>query len=60
MAEKKWVAEQTDRIVRGEYEVLDNDGEVAAVGKSKKRNSPKQRLQAGKVEFVDDDGFELI
>ena len=60
LAEKKWVAEQTDRIVRGEYEVLDNDGEVAAVGKSKKRNSPKQRLQAGKVEFVDDDGFELI
>lgn len=61
-AEKKWVAEQTERIVRGEYEVLDNQGEVAIAGKGKKRGSPKQRVPTlvKDAVVVEDDGFELI
>ncbi|KUJ14153.1 uncharacterized protein LY89DRAFT_130604 [Mollisia scopiformis] len=67
LAEKKWVAEQTDKIVKGEYEVLDNEGETTVLA-SKKKKSPKQRATIVKSEPSnikslandEDDGFELI
>ncbi|KAE9370797.1 hypothetical protein N431DRAFT_344062 [Stipitochalara longipes BDJ] len=62
LAEQKWVSEQTDRIVKGEYEVLDNEGEKTVLAKGKKRGSPKQRATPVVVKSVvnEDDGFELI
>jgi hypothetical protein len=61
LAEQKWVSEQTDRIVKGEYEVLDNTGEKTVL-KGKKRGSPKQRATPVVVKSVanEDEGFELI
>ena len=64
-AEKKWVLEQTERIVRGEYEVLDKEGEVTVLGGRRKRGSPRQRAVEGVEEVevvvvVEDEGFELI
>lgn len=46
-AERRFVAEQTDRIVRGEYEVIDTEGEkeVLGIGKKGRRGSPKQRAK---------------
>ncbi|KAM3064937.1 hypothetical protein ACMFMG_011235 [Clarireedia jacksonii] len=65
LAEKKWVNEQTDKIIKGEYEVLDAQGEVVTAGRGKGRKSPRQR--AFKVQATpaanlldDDDDFELI
>jgi hypothetical protein len=57
-AEQKWIAEQTEKIIRGEYEVLDAQGEKTNLKKGKK--SPKQK--AKKVESVvdEDEGFELV
>jgi len=68
LAEKKWVAEQTDKIVKGEYEVLDNEGETTVLASKKKKGSPKQRATALKSEpsnikslvLDEDEGFELI
>jgi hypothetical protein len=62
LAEQKWVSEQTERIVKGEYEVLDNEGEKTVLTKGKKRGSPKQRATPMVVKSVvdEDDGFELI
>jgi hypothetical protein len=62
LAEKKWVSEQTERIVKGEYEVLDNEGEKIVVGKGKKKGSPKQRVPTvvKDAEAIEDDGFELV
>lgn len=62
LAEQKWASEQTDRIVKGEYEVLDNEGEKTVINKGKKRGSPKQRATPVVVKSVvdEDDGFELI
>lgn len=67
LAEKKWVAEQTEKIVKGEYEVLDNEGETTVLASKKKRGSPKQRATTLKNEpsnvkslLEEDDGFELI
>ena len=70
-AEARWVEEQTVRIVRGEYEVLDAEGEttvLAGAGAKKgKRGSPRQRAAAGNVAsvvadggVVEDEGFELV
>lgn len=65
-AEQKWVAQQTDRIVRGEYEVLDEEGETMTVSKSKFKKSPKQKTIKSQprtvkgLEGEEDDGFELI
>jgi len=59
IAEKKWMSEQTERIVNGEYEVLDGEGETTVL-KGRKR-SPKQK--ASKIQAqdaIEDDGFELI
>lgn len=62
LAEQKWVSEQTERIVKGEYEVLDNEGEKTVLAKGKKKGSPKQRATPAVVKSVvdEDDGFELI
>jgi hypothetical protein len=65
IAEQKWVNEQTERIVKGEYEVLDHEGEtITTKGRGKK--SPKQKatretpVAAQGVDVDDDDGFELV
>jgi len=58
-AEKKWMSEQTERIVKGEYEVLDKEGETTVL-KGKKK-SPKQKAAKNLAQDVEeDDGFELI
>jgi len=66
-AEKKWMEEQTDKIVKGEYEVLDAEGETTFLaGKKGKKGSPKQRAIKNMPAVVqdvgveEDDGFELI
>lgn len=65
-AERKWMAEQTDRIVKGEYEVLDAEGEKVTVGKKGKKGSPKQRAVktmpavVKDVSVEEEDGFELV
>ncbi|PQE15230.1 hypothetical protein CJF32_00007878 [Rutstroemia sp. NJR-2017a WRK4] len=65
LAEKKWVNDQTEKIIKGEYEVLDAQGEVVPAGRGKGRKSPRTR--ASKVQATpaakvldDDDDFELI
>lgn len=65
IAEKKWANEQTEKIVKGEYEVLDHEGEVVRMKKGKK--SPKQRavkitsvVSSKAADVEEDDGFELI
>lgn len=63
LAEQKWINKKTDEIIKGEYEVLDNSGEIV-LPKGKGKKSPKQK--AAKVAPVvpkaglDDDDFELI
>jgi hypothetical protein len=61
-AEQKWMSDQTEKIVRGEYEVLDVEGETTVLKKGKR--SPKQKAiknQPAMVKDVEeDDGFELI
>jgi len=63
-AEKRFQSEQTDRIVKGEYEVLDTNGETTllAGGKGKGKKSPKQRanIVAKSERMEEDEGFELI
>ena len=62
LAEQKWASEQTERIVKGEYEVLDNKGEKTVISKGKKKGSPKQQATPVVVKSVadEDDGYELI
>jgi len=61
-AEAKWKNEQTERMVKGEYEVLDNEGETTVLSKGRgKKGSPKQKVATVTKDVVDeDDGFELI
>lgn len=61
-AEMKWKSKETEKIVKGEYEVLDNEGETTILSKGKGKNgSPKQKVSAVVANPVDeDDGFELI
>jgi len=67
-AQKKWEEGLVERIVKGEYEVLDAQGETTFLGQGKKgKRSPKQKAavkvegKKGKtIEFEEDDGFELI
>lgn len=65
-AEKKWASQMTEKIVRGEYEVLDERGEKTSLGNGKGRGkrSPKQKAAknepAPTVDAEDEDGFELI
>ena len=67
MAEKKWVMEQTEKIVKVEYEVLDAEGETTVLSAKKgKKGSPKQKAVKSmptlvkNTEVEEDDGFELI
>lgn len=66
LAEKKWILEQTDRIVKGEYEVLDTEGETTVLSTKKGKKSPKQKAIRNmpavvkNVDVEEEDGFELI
>lgn len=61
LAEQKFLSEQTDKIVKGEYEVLDHEGETTVIGRGKARRSPKQKaVKTARPVVVDDDGFEFI
>jgi hypothetical protein len=63
MAEQKFLNEQTERMIKEDYEVLDADGEsvVLASGKGKRKGSPKNNAVKTEVKVEDDDdGFELI
>ena len=68
LAEKKWDSKQTERMVKVEYEVLDEQGETTVLSKGKgKKGSPKTKAVkniANAIANVDgveeDDGFMLI
>jgi hypothetical protein len=68
LAEKKWDSKQTERMVKVEYEVLDEQGETTVLSKVKgKKGSPKTKAvknMASAMTNVDgveeDDGFMLI
>ncbi|KAE9406260.1 hypothetical protein BT96DRAFT_915490 [Gymnopus androsaceus JB14] len=55
-AERKWESIQTERIVKDEYEVLDNEGETTVLRVSKGTKGKRRNT----VIQEDDDGFELI
>jgi hypothetical protein len=58
-AEMEWRSRETDNIVRNEYEILDESGEVKVMAKGKgKKGSPRQRAQVAVVE--DEDDWETI
>ena len=65
-AEAKFLAKQIDKIVKGEYEVIDGQGETTVLGSKKgKKGSPKQRAIKTETSLVatkldDDDDFELV
>jgi len=64
-AEKKFLAKQTERIVKGEYEVIDGEGESTVLSQKKGKKSPKQKALKTESSVVasaleDDDGFELL
>lgn len=69
LAEQRWVSEQTEKIVRGEYEVLDAEGETV-LQRQRGRKSPRSKAlsrtrgdskaKTHKSEPLEDDGFELI
>lgn len=68
MAEKKWDNKQTERMVKVEYEVLDEQGETTILSKSKgKKGSPKTKAVKNMASAIsnadgveEDDGFMLI
>jgi hypothetical protein len=58
-AEMEWLSRETDKIVRDEYEILDERGEVKVMAKGKgKKGSPRQRAQV--VVEDDEDDWETI
>jgi hypothetical protein len=61
-AEKKFLSQQTERMVKESYEVLDVEGEsVVLTGGKKKKGSPKTKAVKFEAKSVDeDDGFELV
>lgn len=59
-AEQKWVAEQTEKIIRGEYEVLDGQGETTSLRKGKRSPKQKAAKQIVVKDIEEDDGFELV
>lgn len=68
LAEQKWVNDQTEKIVQGEYEVLDVKGETV-LQRQRGRKSPRSKALSrtrGEVKAkteelpLEDDGFELI
>lgn len=63
-AERKWEINMTEKIVEGEYEVLDTEGENVSLTRSRKKG-PKgkvdKQLSKQPCTLVDEeDGFELI
>lgn len=65
LAEKKFLAEQTEKIVKGEYEIIDGQGETTIFSKKGKKGSPKQRAVKTETSVVatkldDEDDFELV
>jgi hypothetical protein len=68
LAEKKWDSKQTERMVKVEYEVLDEQGETTVLSKGKgKKGSPKTKAVKNMASAVtnvngveEDDGFMLI
>lgn len=64
IAEKKWVNEQTEKMIHGEYEVLDHDGETTVLSRGKGKKSPRQRAaktnSAKAEDVIEVDGFELV
>ncbi|CAL3967987.1 hypothetical protein PZA11_006963 [Diplocarpon coronariae] len=70
-AERRFLSEQTDKIVKGEYEVLDNDGETTVIRRGGKggKKSPKQAAikpappsqpTTTETSNLDEDDFELV
>ncbi|KAG9234516.1 hypothetical protein BJ875DRAFT_9381 [Amylocarpus encephaloides] len=61
-AEQKWIEEQTEKIVTGEYEVLDAQGEKTVLSRGRKRGSPRQKATKDSIKpsIDEDDGFELV
>lgn len=61
-AEMEWQSRETDKIVRDEYAVLDESGEIKVLtkGKGKKGSSPKQCAQVVERDEEDDDDWETI
>ncbi len=63
LAEKKWDSKITDKIVKNDYEVLDNSGETTTLSRKNKK-SPKQKAKSPatlpKIIAEEDDGFELV
>lgn len=61
-AERDFLSRETDKIVRNEYEILDESGEVKAMTKGKgkgKKGSPRQRAQVVATN-EDEDDWEQI
>jgi hypothetical protein len=59
-AEKEFMSREIDRIVRNEYEILDESGEVKTMTKGKgKKGSPRQQAKAVETEEDEDDWEEI-
>jgi hypothetical protein len=61
-AEEKFLDEQTERMVKEGYEVLDAEGETVTLKTEKRRKgSPKQKATATEPKLAEEvDGFEFI
>lgn len=63
LAEQKFISQQTEKIVKSEYELIDREGEKEVLKKKGKR-SPKQRATKAVPVVEDaveeDDGFTLV
>lgn len=61
-AERDFLSRETDKIVRNEYEILDESGEIKAMTKGKgksKKGSPRQRAKVVATN-EDEDDWEQI
>jgi hypothetical protein len=58
-AEREWTNRETVKLVKDEYEILDESGEITVTGKKGKKTSPKQRPQLVMV-ADDEDDWERI
>ncbi|KAI1004460.1 hypothetical protein K3495_g3752 [Podosphaera aphanis] len=63
-AEKTWEEKMTERIVEGEYEVLDAQGEKTVLSRKGKKNLKAKYIECkGETPSIspdEDDGFELV
>jgi hypothetical protein len=58
-AEREFVSRETDKIVRDEYEILDESGEVKTFTKKGKKGSPRQRAEIVVREEEEDDWEQI-